>query len=331
MRRASRARPAPVRSARPALTRPVVWVPILLAVLAIGAFGFQVYREITAERAARTALVAEIEAETGKATPDGGELSRLSARLGKLPDHQSARDLRAASARIDLARDRPERAFASFGNLASEPGATAAEQRLGAAILLRLSETGTGDAAAGLGMMQQVAALSESAYQDGQDPADMLRAWQAATRMSAADAAARFAERLATAHPDSPARRLVQLVGEFESDPRLPLARLDEVRAEFAVPPIEIESMRCLAVLQGGDLEGAVAAVEAVLARAPGVVPVRWAAALVFHACALSHAEGSAPRQQWTERRNQQLRWLLERGPTDDKRRKTWESMLALR
>jgi hypothetical protein len=259
---------------------------------------------------------------------DGSELSRLVARLQKLPDHDSARDLLAATARIELARDRAERAFAVFGTLASQPGASPDEQRLGAAILLRWHETGGGDASAAAGLLAQVIAFSEAAYQDGRDPADLLRAWQAATRLSRAEMASGFAKRIAEAHPDSPAAQLVQLAQKFEPS----MAReVEAVAAAFPVPPVELDAMRVAVVLQSGAVDRAVASAEALLARAPSVLSSRWVVAAVFHVCTIGKPEGSAERQQWATRRNAHLDWLLEHAPAEDRRRDQWAKTRAER
>lgn len=306
----------------------MVLLPLVLVVLALVAFCVKLYTAAATVDAERAQLLAEVEAATGKVPVDASDLSRLMARLQKLPDRDSARDLLAAAARIELARDRAERAFALFGALASQPGATAAEQRLGSTILLRLHEAGGGDAAAAAGMLQQVLGFAETTYLDSQDPADLLRGWQAATRLSLGERATALAQRIVQAHADTPSGQLVQLARKFDAEFDAGLAReVENIAAAFVAPPVELEAMRVLVVLQGGAVDRAVVAAEAVLLRAPGVGAARWVAALVFHARMLGQPEGSAARAPWASRRNAQLDWLLERTPTADTRREQWAKL----
>jgi hypothetical protein len=311
----------PTRPGSP-LARPAVYVPLAVVLLAIAGVVLKAYAASAAAGADRAQLIADIESEVQKQPVDGSELSRLVARLQKLPDHETARDLVAAAARIELARDRAERAFSLFGALASQPGASPVEQRLGARILLRLHEAGGGgDRSAATGLLQQVIAFSEAAYADGRDAADLLRAWQAATRLWRMDAASGFAKRILEEHADSPAARLVQLEATFEkrsSEPGIG-REVEAVAAAFAVAPIEVDAMRVLVLLP--DVERAVTGAKALLARAPGVWVSHFVAAVIYYACSLSQPEGSAERQQWVDLRNAQLDWVLERVPEDQRER----------
>jgi hypothetical protein len=319
----------PTRAGSP-LARPAVYVPLAVVLLAVAGVVVKAYAASAAAGADRAQLIADIESEVQKQPVDGSELSRLVARLLKLPDHETARDLVAAAARIELARDRAERAFGLFGALASQPGASPVEQRLGARILLRLHEAGGGgDRSAAAGLLQQVIAFSEAAYADGRDPADLLRAWQAATRLWRMDAASAFAKRILEEHADSPAARLVQLDRTFverSSEPGI-AREVEAVAGAFVVAPVEVDAMRVLVVLGGRDVERAVTGTKALLARAPGMWASHYVAAVVYYACSLSQPEGSAERQQWLGLRNAQLDWVLERVPEDQRER--WVKMRA--
>jgi len=320
---------SPIRAGSP-LARPAVYVPLAVVLLAVVGLIVKAYAASAAADAERAQLIADIESEVQKQPVDGSELSRLVARLQKLPDHDTARDLLAAAARIELARDRAERAFGLFGALASQPGASPEEQRLGARILLRLHETGGGgDVSAAAGLLQQVMAFAEAAYADGRDPADLLRAWQAATRLWRADAASGFGKRILEEHADSPAARLVQLDRTFVERSSAPgfAHEVEVVAAAFAVAPVEVDAMRVLVLLGGRDVERAVSTAKALLTRAPGVWASHYVAAVVYSACSLSQPEGSAERQQWVDLRNAQLDWVIERVPADQRER--WVKMRA--
>lgn len=307
-----------------ALARPAVFVPLAIVLLAVAGIVVKAYTASAAAGAERAQLIADIESEVQKQPVDSSELSKLVVRLQKQPDHETAPDLLAAAARIELARDHPKRAMDLFGALASQPGASPVEQRLGARILLRWHETGGGgDVSAAAGLLQQVIAFSEAAYADGRDQADLLRAWQAATRLWRKDAASGFARQILEEHADSPAARLVQLDRTFlerSSEPGI-AREVEAVAGAFAVAPLEVDAMRVFAVLGGrdGDVERALAGAKALLLRAPGVWASHYVAAVVYSACLLGEPEGSAERQQWADMRNARLDWMLERVPEDQR------------
>ncbi|MBL8728740.1 MAG: hypothetical protein JNM25_09945 [Planctomycetes bacterium] len=311
------------------LLRPIVFGPILLVLLAFAAMVWRWQQDRSAAAAAREQLVSQVLSATTRAEPDPQELSHLATLLSKYPDHESAPDLLAAGARIELARNRPERARALFGARAANPASTPAEQGLGAEILLRVQAAGVSDASAATGMLRQAQGYAERAFEASGDPDDLLRAWQAASRLQDRAAVARLTQRLEEVGAESPAARLAQLAAQF--DPSLPLARVDALRSAFASPPPELAAMHVLLLLQSGDVRGASLAAEALLLRAPGVLAVRWAAALVFHACALGQPEGSGERARWVDRRNSQLDWLLQYAPADDSRRPQWDTMRSSR
>lgn len=322
-RRSAGNRPAGNRPAtRTWFARPAVLVPVLLLSATAVALGVQYYRKAATAAAARAELLSRVDEETAKPNVDSSELSRLIVQIHKLPDHETSRDLQAAVARIELARDRPEKAFAAFGITASRPSASPADQALGARILLRLHEAGGGDAAVAIGRLQQALGFAENAYRASDDVSDLLCAWQAAVRLGDQAVIDRLSARLREQHASSAAARLAGIAATF--DPRESAADLAAVRAEFTAPVVELEAMHVLVVLQSGEIDQAVTAAEALLGRAPGVLAVRWAASLVFHACALGHAADSAERGSWVVRRDAQLDWLLQRAAVDDARRERW-------
>lgn len=303
-----------------------------LGALLLVTLGYLVFQWLQAGQqlaAARGQLLADVLRATQARPIDSGELSRLVAQLQKLPDHESDHELTAALACIELARGRPERAQALFLAVASQPGASPAEQRLAAQILLRCHESGTADRAAATGMLQQVMAFAEAGYADGHDAPDLLTAWLASNRLPDAEREKRFGEQLRTDHTASLGARLVQCKQAFRLD--MPRAELDSLRAEFDRPPAEIDAMLAALVLQQGDLPGALAIAEPALLQTPGVDSVRFAAALVFHACVSGHQDAPDERAHWVARRDAQLDWLDAHAPVDDQRRQAWATMRAVR
>ncbi|MEO6593618.1 MAG: hypothetical protein ABIP94_02570 [Planctomycetota bacterium] len=306
------------------LTRPVLFAPIAIAVLALAAYGVKLYTAQAAASTERTQLMADVKTAVAAQPVDGSELSRLVARLKRLPDHETANDAVAAMARIELARDRPRRAADLFAAIASRPGASPAEHRLAAEILLRVQESGGEEREAAAGLLRQVLTFAENAYRDSSDATDLLRAWLAAFRLGQTERAGELAKKLVAGHADAPATQFVQLVKTFEPSKAREVAAM---AAAFVVPPVEVEAMRVLTLLEARDLEGALTAAEALIARAPGVVQARWAAALVFHGCAVGHAAGSAERQSWLVRRDAQLDWLSRNAPVEDPRQAQWAAL----
>ncbi|MBL8748752.1 MAG: hypothetical protein JNK78_06300 [Planctomycetes bacterium] len=304
-------------------------VTVVLVFGALVAFGVQQWRASAAASAVRADLLSRIDAATRKAAVDGNELSQLVAQLHKLPDHETARDLLAAQARIELARGRPERAFEVFGNQALQPGATAAEQSLVARILLRMEAPGRADAVAEQSLLKQALSAAESAYATTQDPEDAFGAWLAASRLSDPDASARTLDVLRSRHESSPLAKFAALAAKF--DPERDGAELADLAADVPPQLPEVDAMQLLVVLQRGDLESAAAAAEQALGRGAGVTAVRWAAALAFHASALSHAAGTPGRTAWLGRRDTQLDWMLSRSPEADPRRERWRALKSLR
>jgi hypothetical protein len=311
--------------------RPKLVLLVPVALLALAGAGL-LWQQVAAARqraADRTQLLADVAAETGKPEPDGSELSRLAARLQKQEDAHTAADLIVAVARIELARDRPDRAFALLDPIASAPGAAPADQRLAAVVQLRRHAAGLSDVVRAAGALRQVIAFAEAAYAESRDAADLLMAWQAAVRLPDAERSAQFAEQIVRDHAGTPAALLVALQRDFA--PELPRERIDAVRREFDVAPPELDAMAALVALQGGDVAAAVAIVEPLLARAAGVVDVRIAAALVLHACVAGSDAGSEARAGWVARRDAQLDWLREHAPADHAMRPTWQAMRAVR
>lgn len=315
--------------ARRRAARPILIGAGVLLVGALGALGWQAWRNSEAAAAARADLLARIAAELGKAAPDTAELARLEVQAKKLPDADSARDLLAARARIELVRDRPERAFALFGDLSTAPGAAPAERGLGADMLLRLAEIGTGDASEQKGQLLRAREAAEAAYAASNDVTDLLHCWQAATRLGDDAAAKQFAARLREQHAGSPAAKLADVHATF--DPKTDRPRIDELRSEFARVPPELDAMRALVLLQAGDFENSLKTIDTLLVRAAGVPSVRWAAALVFFAWASAQKEGSVERAGWIERRDVQLDWLLQHAPGDERARQQWQAMRTKR
>lgn len=298
------AAPKPERSRASSRT---LGITIAFAVLAVGGYGAKLWQEAAAATAHRTQVLGDIAAAVQRQPIDPGELSRCAADLQHLPEHESDAELLMAQASIELARDRSERADALFGTIGALPGAPPAHQRLAARILLRRQEDDLG--ARATPVLRQVIELSQTAYADGRDASDLLRAWQAALRLSDETLAASLAQQLASEHPTSSATRFVQFAATFE--PKDGTAAVAAAVEGLSPEPVEAMAMRVMATLLLGDLQAAVTVAQAALARAPGVFTVRWAAMGVFHACAMGSAKESVERASWLTRRDAQIEWLL--------------------
>lgn len=310
---------------RRSVLSPGLLVPLGLVLLALCYFGYQWYADGQRVVDERRKLLDHIAIELDKEVPDASELSRLTARIQKLSDHDSAPDLMAAVARIELARGRPERAYAQFVPVASRPGALPVHKSLAAEILLRHHQAGVASRGDALLMLEQALLFGDQAHDASDEVADLMRAWLAAMRMSDKERVDVFASRIEAEHPESAAHRLVGLCRHFS----LQTDRNDVelVRAEFDQSVAEIEAMLAMLILSGGDVPAAVTHTEGMLSKSPGIVEVRWAAAVVFHACVAGSVADSGDRAQWSIRRNAQLDWLIDHGAPDDARRPKWAAM----
>ncbi len=290
----------------------MVWGPCALVLVAGLAYGGMLVAESMAESERRNQVLADVDATLQKEGLDGGELSRLSALIQKFADHATARDLLGAQARIELARGRPEKAQQLFLELATAPGAAAKDQRIGMEILLRQHEADVADKTRANGVLEQVLQLSDSVYPELRAAPVLLMAWQAAARLARDERSAAAANQLRSDHPDSPETRFVEFARAFTG-----VQRVDAIEAAVVgvvPPPIEAEAMRMAALLQAGDLPGAVAVAERALGRGPGVATLRSVAVAVFHSCALGCAADSEDRERWCTRRDAQIDWLLLNG-----------------
>jgi len=322
--RSSRSPVGPVPARRSAWQQPLVLAPLGLAALAAVFFAFQWLERSSAASAERALLFADIEREAQKHPIDGDELSRLAVRLQKLPDASEAADVALATARVELARGRVDRAAELLAPLANRPGATPAEQRLAAAVWLRQHELGAADRSRAVALLQQAVAFAERAYADGQSSEDLLHAWLAALRLGETERAGQFAGQLIEAHHSTRGARLAQLVRDATLT--TPRQDIERVRELFPVPPAEVDVLLVTVLLQAGELDAAVKLLEPLLLRAPGVVEVRRTAALTFHVCVLGNAAGPA-RQPWVQRRDAQLDWLAGHAAPEDSGRAGWAAM----
>lgn len=300
-------------------------VPIALAVLAGGYYGYTLWQQSAAAAAQRAQLLADVETATAAVPLDNDELARLSQRLQKLPDAGSARDLQLAAARIEWARGRVDRAAALLSPLVEVPGATAAEQRVAARVWRRKHELGAEDRGAATALLRQMHAFASAAYAEGNDVADLFLAWLAAFRLPDAELAAPLAAQLAANHQSTPEARFPALVAAASLE--MSAGELEALRDQFAAPPAELDAMLAVLALRRGELEAAMGWIEPALQRCPGVVEVRRAAALVLHACAMGSPAGSGDRAAWLQRRNLQLDWLFAQAPGDDAGRASWAQM----
>lgn len=301
---------------------PLVLVAFLAPVVLGGYYGVQWWRGLAAAAEQRAKVLTEVDVELAKETPDENALSRLMAALDKLPDAGVAADLRAANARVELARGRPERADAVFGAVAGSPTASPAEQRLGAEILLRRAEAESPEVAVRAGWLRQAAAMAQRGYDDGHGAGDLFMVWLARLRLGERAPGKEVGAALQSAHGDSREAKFVQLVNTFQ--PSVGLGPIEDVAERFPRPPAELDAMRVMVALEQRDLRGAIDLAEKLLARAPGVFAVRQAAATVFHALVLSSPAGDAARTGYVARRDAQLDWLSAQAPDDEPLRKAW-------
>jgi hypothetical protein len=235
----------------------------------------------------------------------------------------------ATGARVDRRRGWSRRILRRARLAGRGGGAEQTIGALGARILLRRHEGFAGDAAAANAMLQRALSMAELAYADSGDVRDLFRCWQAQKRLGQHASATEVAARLAARHAGSLEAQLVALVDAF--DPVQSAAAVRSLATQFVEAPVELEAMRVLVELQGGDVPAAVAAADALLLRAPGIMVARYAAALVFHTCAIALPAESTDRASWLQRRDQQLDWLVERAPADEPQRQAWAALRALR
>jgi tetratricopeptide (TPR) repeat protein len=305
----------------------VVWAPIVLLVLAAAGYGVKAWLDANEVKTRRELLFAEV--DTALRTNDLTAVSQLTNLLQKLPDHDTARDVLAARARIELARGRTEKAAELFLAEATAPGASASDQAIGLTILLRLHEAGAGDRAAARGQLEQALTLGEAAAAELRSPAILLGMWQAAARLQDGERSKALAQRLQAEHADSPESGFVAFAVGFTA--KAGVAAVDAAVAGLVPEPVEAQAMRVWAALDAGDVSQAVAFAEGALGRAPGVAVVRAAAAVVFHGCMLGCAAGSEDRSRWVGRRDVQIEWLLQRGEQGAARDQEWTAMRAQR
>lgn len=317
----------PTPSSRSGGSKPLLLLPALLLVAIGGYYLVDWVMARNAAASARAELLREVDDELAKEPVDTGSLSRLVTRIQKLEDAAVAADLLSAQARIELERGRPERAFDLFSAVGNRPEASEDERRLLARILLRRHESGSGDRATADGWLRDGAARALAIAERSGTTADWFVAWQASVRLDDAEAVTRCREQLQAVDGESREARLAAAAASFK--PEAPADALYALRGEFAVVPVELAAMIAFAQLQAGETAAAVTEVESLLARAPGVLGVRVAAAIVFHVCVLNSAD-EEQKQRWRPRRNAQLDWLLENAPATDGRRETWSQMRQL-
>ena len=146
-----------------------------LLVLVVGFYVFQGWREGADRAARRGKLLGAVAAELSAEKPDLDRLGDLMAGLTMLEDADSAAEVLTPRAQIELLRGRADRAYRLFGQIADAPGATAAQQRLGARIQLARQDSFGGDAASAQAMLEQVVTFSQNAYADSGDTGNAPR------------------------------------------------------------------------------------------------------------------------------------------------------------
>ncbi|MGK0153106.1 MAG: hypothetical protein ACI9SE_000050 [Neolewinella sp.] len=303
-----------------------ILVLIALVVGIAGFYGFQSWRAGANRDAARSKLLAATVSELAKDAPDRDVLSKLMARLVRLPNASTSSALLAPQAEIELVRGRPERADKLFGSIASGPGARPADLRLGSRILLAKHEGFGGDVVEANTMLQQVQMMAEVAYSDSRDVKDLFRAWLASIRLW--DPRAKdLAGQLKANHGDTPESRLAQLNEVFAAKRDKQLVA--DLLVDFAKAPAELRAMQTIVMLFDRDVAGALKAAEQQANETPGVQGVRYVAAVVLHGCALGSEAAPVDRAAFLKRRNVHLDWLDKRVPAEQD--KKWDPMRQLR
>lgn len=299
-------------------------------VLVIGFYVFQGWREGADRAARRGKLLGAVAAALRAEKPDLDRLGDLMAGLTMLEDADSAAEVLTPRAQIELLRGRPDRAYRLFGQIADAPGATAAQQRLGARIQLARQDSFGGDAATAKAMLEQVATFSQNAYADSGEAADLFRAWQASKRLWDHERAKGFAAQLSSGHADSKESRLVAVFDSFGN--RTSEVAVEDLLIDFGDGvPAELAALRTALILRAGQPLDALAAAEKDLLRYAGVGYVRFILAAVLTACVQYSREGSIERGDYLQRRNDQLDWLEARAPAGEALRAQWTQMRAVR
>lgn len=314
---------SPASSSR-ARRKPFVLLPVLLLAAVGGWYLFEWIAARSTVAAARTEVLREVDEELAKEPVDSSALSRLMARIQKIEDHATAGDLLSAQARIEMERNRPERAFDLFAAVGNGPRASDADRRLLTRILLRRHESGGGDRATAEGWLRDGAARAMAIAERSGSIEDWFIAWQAAVRLDDQESVQRAREQLLAIDAQARESRLAAAAAEFR--PETSGDVLYAMRGEFAVVPVELAAMLCMVQLQAGETAAALSEVEALLSRAAGVLGVRVCAAIVFHVCVLN-SQDEAGKQRWRPRRNAQIDWLLDNAPSQDARREGWSAM----
>ncbi|MEC8252208.1 MAG: hypothetical protein VYA51_12655 [Planctomycetota bacterium] len=318
------------RGQRSALADRRLLLPLSIVLLVVGFYGLQWWRAGARRAEQRRDLISDTRAALAESPADRDRLGELMTGLTMLEDAATSSELLALQAEIELLRGRPDGAYRLFGAIAERPGASAAEQRLGARIQLARQDGFGGDAPASAAMLQQVVSFSEAAFADSGAAADAFRAWQACKRLWKHERAAGFAAELAAAHPESREQRLVALSQSF--DPTRDAVAVEDLVIDFGDDaPAELSALETFVALQRGRIPEAKERAERDLNRFAGVAGVRYVLAIVLHACALGNPEGSIDRATFVQRRDQQLDWLEQRAPETESLRRQWQQMRSVR
>lgn len=304
--------------------RSLLLLPILALVGLVAWFAWSKIAAGMAVSESRRQLFASVDEELAKEPIDSSALSRLVAQIEKLEDHATAQDALFAKARIEMARNRPERAYELFASTAVRSNASDAERRLLGTILVRRHQAGSADRSQALGWLRDGVGVLQPLAERTDSVDDWFAVWQAATRLADDELIARAHARLQELDRESRQARATAVAASFQPD--APPETLFALRAEFGDAPVELVAMAVLAQLQAGENAAAANDVDALLLRAPGVLGVRWCAAMVYHVCALTSVD-EVQRAAWQQRRNVQLDWLQQQAEPDDGRRETWAAM----
>jgi len=305
-------------------------LPVAIVALVGGFYGFQSWQDGQYRAAQRRQLLVDVREALAAESADKDLLGDLMAGLVMLDGAATAPDLLAAQAEIELLRGRPDRAYRLFGAIAESPDASVGDRRLAARIQIARQDGYAGDAATSQSMLQQIATFSELAYADSGSAEDAFRAWQAWKRLWDHERAARLAGQLAERNADSKEQKLVALSSSF--DPQRDAVAVEDLLIDFEDRiPAELAALRTTVLLGSNKVPGALKQAEQDLNRFAGVGGVRYALAIVLHACGLGSPEGSLDRASFLKRRDEQLDWLLKRAPESEKLRQQWQQLRAFR
>ncbi|MBK8100650.1 MAG: hypothetical protein IPK26_26475 [Planctomycetes bacterium] len=306
----------------PSRSRGLARVLVFIVVLLLAAGTAVWWRSQAARQQVVDQILADVATATADAPADASALSQLMTRIQQIEGHETDRGLCLALAQIEWARGRLDRALMAIRSWADGVDPTADELLLAARIQLARHASGSIGADAPDAVLRQALAFAEAAHGRRADASVLLLAWLAAFRLGDPAALQRLGDALAALGGKE--AKLVAAAKAFTLEG--PLEPLDELRVEFAEPPLELDLMRAQVLLQRGAIDDAITVLERLVAGGPAIVLVRHVGAVAWHARAMA-ATGAA-RTEALRQRDAHLAWLQKHAAGDDARRPLWQQLL---